>query len=215
MKRQILSLLIICLSFYSHTCLCQADVLSHGGVAGQYLGWNAATGIPLQIRHNGNQQINFYTNSLLRAYFNRNSAPFTSVVGNSGYGLRIVDPDIGNGHLDLFTSSNMGGNETHAKFGPNGQVSGQANRFELRSTIAEGFYFNNEQGSGMYKFCTTNILHGFVGPNLFWRIGLQPTSLSNINGARQLEVADNTVQFRLGQTNPAGANIPHWTDFPS
>ncbi len=195
-------IVILFVSFVSSTTLCQDwTLLGNAVLGGQYIGTN------------NNQNFRITTNGTLRAYFNRNTEPFSAIAGNLGYGLRIVDPDIGNGHLDLFTSSNLGGNETHAVFGPNGQISGQANRFELRSKIAEGFYFNNQLGSGMYKFCTTDILHGFVGPNLFWRIGLQPTSLSNINGARQLEVADNTVQFRLRETLANGTNLNNFTDF--
>jgi len=199
MKNLILSILLLGTSVSAN---CQFWTLGGNAVTGgQYIGTN------------NNQNFRITTNGTLRGYFNRNSEPFSAIAGNFGYGLRIVDPNASNGNLDLFTSGNSGGNETHIVFGPSGQISGQDIRFEFRSKITEGFYFNNQVGSGMYKFCTTDILHGFVGPNLFWRIGLQPTSDSNINGTRQLEVADNTVQFRLRQTNAAGANIGNFTDF--
>ena len=74
--------------------------------------------------------INIYTNSTLRAQFTTGFA-LTSLVGNSGDGLRIIDPLGGAGNLDLFTSGNAGGNETHTRFGLNGQISGQNNRFEF------------------------------------------------------------------------------------
>jgi len=194
--------MILFASLVSSTILCQDwTLLGNAVLGGQYIGTN------------NNQNFRITTNGTLRGYFNRNSEPFSAIAGNLGFGLRIVDPNGSNGNLDMFTSANLGGNETHIVFGPSGQISGQDIRFEFRSKITEGFYFNNEVGSGMYKFCTTDILHGFVGPNLFWRIGLQPTSNSNINGTRQLEVADNTVQFRLRQTNAAGGNLLNWTDF--
>ena len=73
-----------------------------------------------------NFPINIYTNSTLRARFTTGSA-LTSLTGNFGDGLRIVDPFGGSGNLDLFTSGpgSNGGNETHARFGANGQMSGQ------------------------------------------------------------------------------------------
>jgi hypothetical protein len=46
---------------------------------------------------------------------------------------------FGPGNLDLFTSGNSGGNETDVRFGLNGQISGQNNRFELIVRESEGF----------------------------------------------------------------------------
>jgi hypothetical protein len=36
---------------------------NNGGTAGNYVGWNATNNVPLEIRHNGNQDIDFFTDS--------------------------------------------------------------------------------------------------------------------------------------------------------
>lgn len=44
----------------------QATVLGNGGGLGDYAGWDGGTPIPLDIRHNGNEPIDFYTDSIQR-----------------------------------------------------------------------------------------------------------------------------------------------------
>jgi hypothetical protein len=145
--------------------------------------------------------INIYTNNTLRARFTTGSA-LTSLVGNSGDGLRIFDPIGGAGNLDLFTSGpgSPGGNETHIVWGGSGQISGQNNRFELLSKASQGFWFDLINSSQYYKFATNATVHAFVGSNRFWRIGDQ-TEFQNASAVRRLEVVQNDWQFRLSRTN--------------
>ncbi|MBX2973088.1 MAG: hypothetical protein KF797_08295 [Flavobacteriales bacterium] len=44
----------------------QASVVGHAGAVTDYLGWNNLQGFPLQIRHDNNQQIQFFTNNVRR-----------------------------------------------------------------------------------------------------------------------------------------------------
>ncbi|MBL7950820.1 MAG: hypothetical protein JNM62_03810, partial [Flavobacteriales bacterium] len=47
----------------------QTTVLGNAGGLGDYTGWDSGTTLPLDIRHNGNQPIDFYTDSIQRARF--------------------------------------------------------------------------------------------------------------------------------------------------
>ena len=161
-----------------------------------------------------NTPINIFTNNNFIAQFTTGSSLSTAIYGNNGDGLRIrnLTPFGSSGNLDLYTSYNAGQNETHVVWGSNGQISGQANRFEERA-FANGFYFNAETNNGMYKFATTNTVHAFVHPNnRFWRIG-QQAEPAEIPGQRQLEVVDNDVQFRLSRGLNNGTNTNAYTDF--
>lgn len=151
-----------------------------------------------------NVPINIYTNNILRARFTTGSA-LTSLVGNSGDGLRILDPVTGGpGNLDLFTSGlpgSPGGNETHIVWGGSGQVSGQNNRFEFLAKASQGFWFDLISPTVQYyKFATNATVHAFVGSNRFWRIGDQ-AELANTSAVRRLEVVQDDWQFRLSRTN--------------
>ena len=128
---------------------------------------------------------------------------------NYGNGIRIFDPTAGNGaHLDLFTSSNSGGNESHVVFGEMGQLSAQSERFEMLGNY-KGLYFNTTGQNGVYKFARLGQLTAVVGTNNFWRIGQQTDLLGGniVNANRRLEVCDNTWQFRLS------FNYDTYTDF--
>ncbi|WP_343635776.1 tail fiber domain-containing protein [Fluviicola sp.] len=140
------------------------------------------------------------TNDINIARFTHNNA-LTSLVGNSGDGLRILDPLSGPGNLDLFTSSSPGGNETHIVWGGSGQVSGQNNRFEFLAKAGQGFWFDLISPTVQYyKFATNATVHAFVGSNRFWRIGDQ-AELANTSANRRLEVVQDDWQFRLSRTN--------------
>ena len=83
-----------------------------------------------------NSPIHIFTSSTHRATWTINNS-LSSWAGNFGDGLRIHNQTPlfpSGGNLDLFTSFNAGQNETHIRFGNNGQVSGQNNRFEFIST---------------------------------------------------------------------------------
>jgi hypothetical protein len=159
------------------------------------------TGVPNNsFGTTSNVPINIYTNNIQRARFTTGSA-LTSLVGNSGDGLRIFDPIGGLGNLDMFTSFNNGGNETHIVFGSSGQISGQNNRFEFLAKAAQGFWFNLLNPSGQYyKFASNSTVHAFVGSNRFWRIGDQ-FEMANTSAVRRLEVVQDDWQFRLSRTN--------------
>jgi hypothetical protein len=47
----------------------QVSVPSNSGVAGDFVGWAAGNAFPLEIKHNANQPINFFTNNTPRALF--------------------------------------------------------------------------------------------------------------------------------------------------
>ena len=167
---------------------------------GQYLG------------SQNNQPLNIRTSNIPRAQFTTGNA-LNSWLGNAGDGLRIFDPAGGGGNLDLFTSSNAGGNETHVRFGGSGQVSGQNNRLEFISTGASmGNYYSTFAGGGIHRFDRGETEYGRMGTNGYWRFG-QNTSgpvFGGLNADRRLEVVDNTTQFRLTfSPNSTGPN----TDF--
>lgn len=143
-----------------------------------------------------NFPINIYTNSIFRAQFTTGGA-LTSLVGNSGDGLRIIDPLGGPGNLDLFTSGNSGGNETHARFGSNGQISGQNNRFEFIGTTGIGTFYNVTQASAWHNFSRLDIEQGRLGSNNFWRFGLG----DGTNADRRVEIVDAAQQVRISNTN--------------
>lgn len=203
MKKTIL-LSSITAMLYGPATFGQGGNPGNGSVAGSFLGFNG-TGVsqPLQIRNNFNQAINIFTNNVHRAQFTTGNA-LTSIFANNGDGLRLIDPNGGTSHLDLFASNNNGASETHVVWGLSGQISGQASRFEQYAKL-EGFFFNTTDGSGRYKFAVSGTVTAFVGQNKFWRIGEQADA-SNFSGARRLEVLDNVAQFRLtfGNANTTG-----------
>lgn len=164
------------------------------------------------IGYTNNFPLNILTNNVPRAQFTTGNA-LNSWLGNFGDGLRIFDPSGGGGHLDLFTSGNAGGNETHARFGGSGQVSGQNNRFEFISTNAAlGNYYSTFSPTGIHRFDRGETEYGRLGTNGYWRFG-QNTSgpvFGGLNADRRLEVVDNTTQFRL--TFSPNATGP-FTDF--
>jgi len=151
-----------------------------------------------------NAPINIYTGNTFRAQFTTNGA-LTSLVGNIGDGLRIIDPTGGAGNLDLFTSGpgSNGGNETHTRFGNNGQISGQNNRFEFIGTTGIGNFYNVTQGSAWQNFSRLDVEQGRLGNNNFWRFGLGTGS----NAARRVEIVDADQQVRISHTNGAYAEL--------
>ena len=105
------------------------------------------------------------TNGIQRAIFTT-GAPLNSWNGNFGDGLRILGAGGTNAHLDLFTSNNLGGSETHARFGFSGQISGQNNRFELISTgAALGNYYSTFADGGIHRFDRGQTEYGRLGTN--------------------------------------------------
>jgi hypothetical protein len=150
-----------------------------------------------------NQPINIFTNNIQRAQFTTGNA-LTSILANTGDGLRLFDPSGGIAHLDLFASNSTGTSETHIVWGQSGQISGQATRFEQYANY-DGFFLNTTTGTGRYKFAVSGTVTAFVGQNKFWRIGEQADG-SNFSGGRRLEVLDNVAQFRLtfGAANTTG-----------
>jgi hypothetical protein len=160
-----------------------------------------------------NSDIFVYTDSKKLLTFTRGN--FLTSLGsngqsaNYGNGIRIFDPTAGNGsHLDLFTSNNSGGNESHIVFGEMGQLSAQSERFEILGNY-KGLYFNTTGQNGVYKFARLGQVTAVVGTNNFWRIGQQTDILGGTvaNANRRLEVCDNTWQFRLSY------NYDTYTDF--
>ena len=157
-----------------------------------------------------NYPINIYTNNRQIAQFTTNNS-LTSIVANAGDGLRILNQNPfggGTGHLDLFTSTNSGQNETHIKFGSNGQISGQANRLEFRGFTNQGLWFNTEQSNAKYIFAKGGLEQARIGTNNYFRIGINTL---NLNAFRRLEVFDEgkNPQFRI----TAQANSSTFVDF--
>ena len=159
-----------------------------------------------------NQPILIHTNGVHIATFT-NTNSLTSWAGNAGKGLSIIAPPGTAGSLDLFTSSNAGAGETHARFGNSGQVSGQNNRFEFISTGASmGNYYSTFSGSGIHRFDRGQTEYGRVGTNGFWRFGENTSGpvFGGLQAARRVEVVDAGIQFRLTfSSNSSGPN----TDF--
>ena len=96
----------------------------NNGILGNTFGTN--TNHPIRIFTFGTHRATWTTNNSLSSWNN-----------NMGDGLRIHNPLLGGsgGNLDLFTSSNLGQNETHIVWGASGQISGQALRFEQRANL--------------------------------------------------------------------------------
>lgn len=136
-------------------------------------------------------------------------------ISNNGEGLRILNPTSGVtgglGEIDIFTSVS---NHTEIRFGGSGNIRGANLRFEEWGHY-NGFFFNTslDGGIGVYKFARAGAVTGFIGTNNFWRIGMQQDG-QNFDGARRLEVLDNTQQFRLTFAGPNTATGPY-TDFLS
>ncbi|MCO5259814.1 MAG: hypothetical protein M9916_06690 [Crocinitomicaceae bacterium] len=134
MKRKI-QLLAVCLLLSASKSWGQTYWYSNGSLNSGVFGNNFGT--------YNNYPINIFTNTTFRAQFTTGNA-LSSFSGNFGDGLRIVNqaPFPTDGNLDLFTSYNNGGNETHIVWGGNGQISGQNNRFEFLAKTNQGFWFN-------------------------------------------------------------------------
>ena len=142
------------------------------------------------------------TNNNSIARFTQSNA-LSSLTGDAGDGLRIIDLAGGAGNLDLFTSQTSGGNETHARFGNNGQISGQNNRFEFIGTTGIGNFYNVTQSSAWHNFSRLGAEQGRLGNNDFWRFGLG----TNTNAARRVEIVDAAQQVRISHTNGAFAEL--------
>lgn len=174
--------------------LWNTNVLNNGQYGNQF---GTSASLPIAI----------YTGNIQKAFFtvgNSITVPwdFNGVSSGSGDGLKIVPQVPNSGALDLFTAQQ---GTTHIKFGGSGAISGQNSRMEYFAA-GLGFYMNAVNG-GTFKFARGPIVTGFVGTNIYWRIGEQ-TDAANINGARRLEVVDNTAQFRLTRGSSGG-----YTDF--
>jgi hypothetical protein len=155
-----------------------------------------------------NQPIAIYTNSIQRAFFtsgNFLTTPYDLIAPNSGSGdgLMIRAQGTSQSNLEMFTALQ---GTTHIKWGVSGAISGQNGRFEQFAN-GSGFYFNAREAGGRFKFARGTVITGMIGTNNFWRIGEQADG-ANLNGARRLEVVDNTWQFRITRS-PNGA----FTDF--
>ncbi|WKZ64998.1 MAG: hypothetical protein QY325_09505 [Flavobacteriales bacterium] len=66
-------------------------MLGHTGAPGNYLGWNNLQGFPLDIRHNGDQPIDFYTSAIHRMRLNPS---WTTTIG-------AFPPQDASGYLGL------------------------------------------------------------------------------------------------------------------
>ena len=65
----------------------QASVLGNAGVPGNYLGWNNLQAFPLDIRHDGNQPIDWYTHAIqrMRLYPTNSATLNTFTVPRNGF----------------------------------------------------------------------------------------------------------------------------------
>ena len=64
---RVIAFIVLALPFYAKA---QVTTAANAGGPTDYVGWNSAQAFPLQIRHNGNQPINFFTDSTLRMKLN-------------------------------------------------------------------------------------------------------------------------------------------------
>lgn len=118
-----------------------------------------------------NSDIWIMTNNQFTGRFTQGNI-LSSVTADFGNGLRILPPPGSSGNLDLFTTGTNGLNETHARFGGSGIISGQRNRFEVMSTSQMGMFYNTTVASGIHRFSRSDQETGRIGTNNFWRIGL-------------------------------------------
>ena len=192
MKKILLGLLVLNVSFVSSQWM--TNGLNNGNQGNTF---GTSTLHPISI-WTGNVQKAFFTvgNSITVPW------DFNGVFSGSGDGLKILPQVPNSGALDLFTA---GQGTTHIKFGGSGAISGQNGRLEHFAT-GTGFYLDAVNG-GFFKFARAGVVTCRVGNNNYWRIGEQ-TDAANINGARRLEVVDNTAQLRLTRGSSGG-----YTDF--
>lgn len=152
------------------------------------------------------------TNNAVTARFSHNNG--LNGLSNNGDGLRITNPNssapVGLGEIDIFTSIQ---NHTEIRWGGSGNIRGAYNRFEIQANY-RGLYFNTREGQVIYKFARLDNITAVIGTNDFWRIGMQTDVFPAINGARRLEVVDNTIQFRL-QFGGVNSTAGPFTDFLS
>ncbi len=156
--------------------------------------------IGLQTTQAGN--MNILTNSILRAQFTT-GAPLTNGLW-AGDGLRIFDPTLGIGNLDIWTS---GSNTTHIAMDGSGNLDGQNSRLELTGHYT-GLWLDATPGTIFPALVPRMIFNinsverarfNSNANNGFMRIGLNAGLLDAV---RRLEVFDatNAPQFRIAQT---------------
>jgi hypothetical protein len=86
----------------------QASVLGHAGTPGDHLGWNNLQGFPLDVRHDGNHPIDWYTNAIHRLRLYPDQTTNLPVFGGG------TVPVVQNGYLGLsgtpgfFTPAGLG-----------------------------------------------------------------------------------------------------------
>jgi hypothetical protein len=73
----------------------QADILSHAGLSTYYLGWNSLQNFDLNIKHDGAQNVNFYTSGSQRMTILGNTNPGFVGIGIATPSFKLdVDGDI-------------------------------------------------------------------------------------------------------------------------
>jgi hypothetical protein len=72
MKYLLNTIALLWLLLLSAGAFSQVSTLGNSGAATDYVGWDNAQPFPLQIRHNANQPMEFFTNSIQRIRLNHN-----------------------------------------------------------------------------------------------------------------------------------------------
>jgi len=79
----------------------QASVLGHAGGPGDHLGWDNTNGFPLEVRHDGNQPIEWYTDALRRMLLH----PTLTAQTVNGYNPVDLSGNLGIGLFNATTGS--------------------------------------------------------------------------------------------------------------
>ena len=102
----------------------QASVLGHTGTPGDHVGWNNLQGFPLDIRHDGNQPIEMYTEtdermtiSPIRTGQTINAYTNLDLTGFVGVGDFYTNTNIFRHPVARVHAENGGGIPTHARGG--------------------------------------------------------------------------------------------------
>ncbi|MBK8876255.1 MAG: tail fiber domain-containing protein [Bacteroidetes bacterium] len=167
----------------------QSSIPGNSGAAGDYLGWDNLTAIPLDIRHNNTttpQNIDFYTDNTLRM----------SIVGNTGFN---------NGFVGI--GSNLGGYVAAFQLDVENQINVNFDNFSPISQLGIGYHIG-----GNMVLQIPGISNVFAGTNSGsnWISGQGNTFLGDRSGLQNTTGNFNTF---IGQNAGVANDVEEYNTF--
>ncbi|MFM2156856.1 MAG: hypothetical protein RL516_1605 [Bacteroidota bacterium] len=205
----------------------QADVLGHSGLSTFYLGWNSAQFFDLNIKHEGSQNINFYTGGSQRMTILGNTNPgFVGIGITNPLSKLDVDGDINISANSAFKidgknvlrHANIGGTFNSLYIGidaGNGPNNWPANTFigfeagKVTNTATGSLGFNTFVGYAAGKHNLDGNENTFIGANTgeFNTFGEYNTFIGIKSGQFNTDGNDNTfLGHYAGRFNQSGSN---------